>query len=106
MSLINCPECGTEVSDQAEKCPKCAYPFHNIEQNLEIPKLIELTNKKYKIQKIYIIILFIFGFLIIGITANTNTELQTIGTNLGLLCLLIGFIWAIIVKIQIWWNHR
>ena len=28
MALINCPECGTEVSDKAEKCPKCAYPLN------------------------------------------------------------------------------
>lgn len=27
MALINCPECGTEVSDKAEVCPKCSYPF-------------------------------------------------------------------------------
>jgi hypothetical protein len=27
MALIKCPECDTEVSDKAEKCPKCAYPI-------------------------------------------------------------------------------
>ena len=27
MALIKCPECGTEVSEKAEKCPKCAYPI-------------------------------------------------------------------------------
>ena len=27
MALIKCPECGTEVSDKAEKCPKCAFPI-------------------------------------------------------------------------------
>ena len=30
MALIACPECGTEVSDKAEKCPKCAYPLNPI----------------------------------------------------------------------------
>jgi len=28
MALIKCPECGTEVSEKAEKCPKCAYPLN------------------------------------------------------------------------------
>lgn len=28
MALIKCPECGTMVSDQAETCPKCAYPIN------------------------------------------------------------------------------
>jgi membrane protein YdbS with pleckstrin-like domain len=27
MALMNCPECGREVSDQAEACPRCAYPI-------------------------------------------------------------------------------
>ena len=25
MALIKCPECGNEVSDSAEICPKCGY---------------------------------------------------------------------------------
>src|SRR5262245_16623393 len=27
MALINCPECGKEISDQAVACPECAYPL-------------------------------------------------------------------------------
>lgn len=27
MSMIKCPECGNEFSDQATSCPKCGYPF-------------------------------------------------------------------------------
>ncbi len=27
MALITCPECGKEVSDQAEACPNCGYPI-------------------------------------------------------------------------------
>ena len=30
MALIKCPECGTEVSSLAEKCPKCAYPLYSV----------------------------------------------------------------------------
>ena len=25
MALIKCPECGKEISDQADKCPSCGY---------------------------------------------------------------------------------
>jgi ribosomal protein L7/L12 len=32
MSLIPCPECGSQVSDKAEKCPKCAYPIFRFYQ--------------------------------------------------------------------------
>lgn len=27
MALIKCPECSTEISDQAASCPKCGYPM-------------------------------------------------------------------------------
>ena len=27
MALISCPECGAQVSDQAQSCPQCAYPL-------------------------------------------------------------------------------
>jgi hypothetical protein len=27
MALINCPDCGTEVSDAAPACPKCGRPI-------------------------------------------------------------------------------
>ena len=29
MALINCPECGRQVSSQAEKCPGCGFPIRN-----------------------------------------------------------------------------
>lgn len=30
MTLINCPECGREVSDKAASCPQCGYPIANL----------------------------------------------------------------------------
>lgn len=27
MSLVNCPECGKEISDKAISCPYCGYPM-------------------------------------------------------------------------------
>ncbi len=27
MALIECPECGTDVSSRAQTCPRCAYPL-------------------------------------------------------------------------------
>lgn len=27
MALINCPECGKQVSDKANACPNCGYPI-------------------------------------------------------------------------------
>lgn len=30
MALINCPECGKEVSDKAANCPNCGYPLEAV----------------------------------------------------------------------------
>jgi len=27
MALINCPECGKEISDSAKQCPNCGFPL-------------------------------------------------------------------------------
>ena len=27
MALINCPECGKQISDKAASCPDCGYPL-------------------------------------------------------------------------------
>ena len=29
MAIINCKECGQEVSSNADKCPKCGNPINN-----------------------------------------------------------------------------
>ena len=31
MALINCPECGKEVSDKATNCPNCGYPLEDMD---------------------------------------------------------------------------
>lgn len=33
MALINCPECGKEVSDTAPRCPNCGHIINKKEAN-------------------------------------------------------------------------
>ena len=33
MPLINCPECGKQVSDKAPTCPNCGFPLNDISSN-------------------------------------------------------------------------
>lgn len=41
MALINCPECGKEISDKAEVCIHCGYPIkkNNEEVNMQLYKV-------------------------------------------------------------------
>ena len=44
MALIDCPECGREVSDVAEVCPECAYPVRTGTPSLPVRAVSQSTN--------------------------------------------------------------
>jgi len=37
MALIECPECGRQVSDKASSCPQCGCPIHKVAVREEVP---------------------------------------------------------------------
>lgn len=37
MALINCPECGNNISDKADKCIHCGFPIY-MKVNMTLPK--------------------------------------------------------------------
>lgn len=41
MALIKCPECGQNISDQADTCIHCGYPLTEFKKELEKQRLIE-----------------------------------------------------------------
>lgn len=45
MSLINCPECGKEISDKATTCPNCGCPINNVTDNQEKIIMSGLCNR-------------------------------------------------------------
>lgn len=51
MSLIECPECGKEISDKANSCPNCGYPLNN-NQSYESDKYSEVLSEISKGNKI------------------------------------------------------
>lgn len=75
MALINCPECGKEISDQSKTCIHCGYPLQN-----STPIITNANNKK-KSTKLGIIIvagtilLAILG-TVVGITTLLNPQRQ------------------------------
>lgn len=42
MALIKCPECGQEVSDKANVCPRCAFPISTL--RTDGPVMIRIDN--------------------------------------------------------------
>lgn len=45
MALVNCPECNKEISDLAEFCPHCGFPFSK-KKSIEVLKEIEITEQE------------------------------------------------------------
>ncbi len=56
MALINCPECGKEISDQVEKCIHCGYPLkdNSIDKKLK-PKKTHKPIDKRKVKRTLIV---------------------------------------------------
>lgn len=48
MALINCPECGRQVSTQAEKCPGCGFPIGKLNQQ---PNYSQIQRQSVQMQK-------------------------------------------------------
>lgn len=59
MALINCPECGKEISNKAASCPHCGYPLLS-----EDASRLEEARRKDKQ-----FLIRIGGLLLIGIAA-------------------------------------
>ncbi len=53
MALINCPECGKEVSDKANVCIHCGYPLDEIEVKEEEKKVPNIDGYLQNIQSTF-----------------------------------------------------
>lgn len=63
MALIKCPECGKEISDQADKCPSCGFPIKAKKKKKEKAQ----KEKKDTVPKKRIIILAsVITFVVVG----------------------------------------
>lgn len=107
MALIKCPECGVKVSSSAASCPKCAYPIAgggSTQAHGGNIQTIEQTSKRYKLQHLLATLIFLGS--IIAVTVDfLGDEPGSAAGALGIIGLLVGSIWIIIVKFLTWWHH-
>jgi len=92
MALIKCPECGTEMSDMANACPKCAFPIK--------PNSVQTIEQTSKTLKLYYILSI--ALIVIGIFFGFTEE----GGAFGGILFIVGIILYFGTKIGIWWNHK
>jgi len=110
MALIECPDCGKQVSDAAPTCVGCGRPLRAAPASSTVlpgseqrPALIEQTSKSYKGQQLLAITGFCFGFVLtffIGGLSDPNAA-----TFFGVVVLLISTLLMINAKLGAWWHH-
>ena len=64
MALIHCPECGKEISDKAESCPKCGYLLR---KNEIIDKKEQGVIRRPRMKKAVIISSVIVLIMVVGV---------------------------------------
>lgn len=70
MALINCPECGKEISDTCESCIHCGYKLSNDSD----PKVKQSGKKKISIIAILLIVIAIIGVIITSILIVNSVQ--------------------------------
>jgi len=106
MALIKCPECNAEISSNAESCPKCGYPIAgggSTQAHGGKIQTVEQTSKRYKLQQL-LSSLLIIGSIIVLTVAHSGSE-PSEAAAFGVLGLVVGFIWFIVVRFMTWWHH-
>lgn len=97
MALVECPECGTEVSSMAGNCPSCGYPMTS---RVNRPGwdddgqvvTIQLTRKRYKLLSVAGKALTLLGFFaVMG------------GAGAGMF--VAGLLISLMARVLIWWHH-
>jgi len=82
MALIQCPECGKEISDKVTACPHCGYPLAEQPQPAS-PQPVEVTGinlsaknpkKSKKILVCAVIIVFVIAAVGIGFTVKKSND--------------------------------
>lgn len=107
MALINCPDCGTQVSDRAAACVKCGAPIADVTgQSAPHPdapqvQTIEQTGKAYKAQQAMGVVAILVGAVMMAAGDSGSGT-----TMLGAIVAFIGMILCIFGRVGAWWNHE
>lgn len=108
MALIQCPECGAQVSSSAGSCPKCAYPIAgggSTQAHGGKVQTIEQTSKPLKLQALLSALLTTVGFAVLLVALGLGPQPSGLVLALGTLSFVGGLIWFTFVRLLIWWHH-
>jgi len=109
MALINCPDCGNQVSDRAPTCPKCGAPIAGREETITLGDsltTIQETSKRLKAQIVMSSLCFWVGLLLLVVVANATKTGEEFSPAFPILLSAVGLIWYLTTRFRIWWHHK
>lgn len=101
MALINCPECGKEVSDEANKCIHCGYTLKTIKTNEKRNYIIMLCCLVVLVIAIFAFNYFTkrYGILHALYFYDSNRDSITFGVKCGKYISMAGIVVSIVTFI-------
>lgn len=101
--LINCSECGKEISSKAETCIGCGAPVTDESTGSGVAKLTTTqgTSKSLKLQMALSVAAMAVGFVMIYAAYDLGHE----SFGPGAILMLAGFLWYFVTRIRTWWHH-
>lgn len=104
MSLISCPKCHGQISDEAENCPCCGYPISHMAKLRSGIHLTEHKKTVIDVQSVYAWSIMVIGFILIVALSFESLE-GTVGRAIGALFMISGMVWNVVIGLQRWWSH-
>lgn len=104
MALVQCPECGSQVSTAAAACPKCGSPIGSPAVGTPL-STIQQTSKRLKAQIILSSLAFGIG-LVWVLTAFAGDAENPSLSPIAVTLFLVGMICYLTTKFRIWWHHK
>lgn len=66
MALVNCPECGNQVSDKAANCPSCGMPFQQVNTSSSPISRVPTQPKPKQRNWLRVALFCVLGYLLIA----------------------------------------
>jgi len=111
-NLVNCPDCGRQISRLAPNCPGCGRPMNQLgTAQVQPTTMIEQTSKRYKKQMAIGAVIFGLGLIVafVGIALGMHTDWDIPPEHpvaiVGALMVVIGLAISGVAAIRGWWHH-
>ena len=104
MSLIECPDCKKQVSDQAPACPHCGRPIAATPAQGNNVQTIEATGKVWKGIQLIGALMICYG--VISCVYNAYDPTPHEPSFMPTILFIGGFFVIVFGKFGAWWHHE